>query len=120
MQKLHLKFRTKLGKFGGNFARRPKKLLSTLAGCVPSAFTYMSRRLPHTKKIVPQIIIRIYVALGLLSLFDIKIVLYLHFHAIVFDQKFPVKRRLFTPHVFAKAGLCAARWSKEEKLVGEF
>ena len=65
----------------------------------------MSRRLPHTKKIVPQIIIRIYVALGLLSLFDIKIVLYLHFHAIVFDQKFPVKRRLFTPHVFAKAGL---------------
>ena len=87
---------------------------------MPSAFTGMSRRLPHTKKIVPQIIFRIYVVLGLLSLFDGRQVLYLHFNANVFDQKFPVKRRLFTPHVFAKAGLCAARWSKEEKLVGEF
>ena len=120
MQTLHLRFRTKLGKFGGNFARRPKKLLSTLAGCVPSAFTYMSRRLPHTKKIVPRLTFRINIVLGLFSLFDGKIVLYLHFHAIVFDQKFPVKRCLFTPHVFAKAGIGAARWSREEKLVGEF
>ena len=120
MQTLHLRFRTKLGKFGGNFARRPKKLLSTLAGCVPSAFTYMSRRLPHTKKIVPQIIFRIYIVLGLFSLFDGRIVLYLHFHANAFDRKFSVKRCLFTPHVFAKAGIGAARWSREEKLVGEF
>ena len=80
----------------------------------------MSRRLQHAKKIVPQIIFRIYVALGLLSLFDGRQVLYLRFHANAFDQRFPLRRCLFTPHVFAKAGIGAARWSGEEKLVGEF
>ena len=87
---------------------------------MPSAFTSEPATTLCTKKIVPQIIFHIYVVLGSFSLFDGRIVLYLHFHAIVFDQKFPVKRCLFTPHVFAKAGLCAARWSREEKLVGEF
>ena len=80
----------------------------------------MSRRLAHTKKIVPEIIFLIYVVLGLFSLFDGRQVMYLRFHANAIDQRFPVKRSLFPPHVFAKAGLCAARWSREEKLVGEF